>query len=130
MDNNELVFYVRATTDARVALSSVPGQHKGLAYEVVIGAAANSEVQIKDSVNGNIVASQAHGNILNSKEIRYEVLFSCFLLDYKMSYWQCLSHVFCNVHPINDWLVMVNTGIFLQAICHKMEQSGNSCQSA
>ena len=67
---NFTTFRVKASSDARIALSNIHGNIQPLAYEVHIGAASNSKTLLLWKVNGQELAVHETSGILDNSQLK------------------------------------------------------------
>ncbi len=70
LDKTNFIFSVQACKSVHIALSSIPGVTDALTYEILLGGLTNNVVEIKDGVQGNVVASHNEDGILSCSESR------------------------------------------------------------
>jgi Farnesoic acid 0-methyl transferase len=71
LDNQQTLFKVRATSDARIALLSVPSNFRAPSYEITVGARQNTVTTLRcRSPSGDIVFNVDSPDILSARELR------------------------------------------------------------
>ena len=71
MDHTHLIFQVRATGDAIIAVSALPGSLYVDTLEIVIGADANTRTIMRSGINGTEEAGVDTLDILSGDELRW-----------------------------------------------------------
>lgn len=71
LDTQQTVFKVRSTSDARIALLSIPSNFKAPSYEITVGAKQNTITTLRcRSQSGDVVFSVDSPDILSNQELR------------------------------------------------------------